>query len=142
MMSETLPEGIELTPLKRIHHPQGDIYHALKASEGSFSEFGEAYFTTVTQGETKGWKQHTRMTMNLVVPVGDVTFFLRHVETGQHMAVTLGADNYCRLTVAPGYWMAFKGEGSPLNLVLNIASIEHDPGEAVNVALETYPLER
>ena len=140
-MTHALPKGLTLTPLKRIHHPKGDIYHALKASEASFDVFGEAYFTTVTAGEVKGWKQHTRMTMNLVVPVGAVRFYLRSADGAESFAVTLGAGNYCRLTVAPGYWMAFSAEGADLNLVLNIASIEHDPDEAVNVPLETYPLE-
>ena len=36
-------EGLIVTPLKRIFHPQGDIFHALKRSEGTFETFGEAY---------------------------------------------------------------------------------------------------
>ena len=71
----TLMEGVTLTPLRQIHHSKGDVFHALKNTESSFSEFGEAYFTTVHAGETKGWKKHTRMRMNLIVPVGSVRFF-------------------------------------------------------------------
>jgi hypothetical protein len=37
--------------------------------------------------------------------------------------------------------VAFKGKGEGVNLVLNIASIEHDPLEAKNTAIETFSLE-
>lgn len=130
-----------LTPLKQIFHPKGDIYHAMKASDQGFSGFGEAYFTTVHQAETKGWKRHTRMQMNLLVPVGAVRFYLHDETSGKTTQYTLGPENYARLTVPPGYWMAFRGMEHKLNLVCNLASIEHDPAEAVNVSLETYPLE-
>ena len=44
-------------------------------------------------------------------------------------------DNYARLTVSPGLWLAFKGLGED-NLVLNIADIRHNPIEADNRDLE------
>ena len=68
--------GVELTKLKKISHPKGDIFHALKSSENSFSGFGEAYFSSVNGEEIKGWKKHTQMVMNLIVPVGTVMFYI------------------------------------------------------------------
>lgn len=130
-----------LTPLKRIFHPKGDVFHAMKASDPGFAGFGEAYFTTVHQGITKGWKRHERMQMNLVVPVGSVRFYLHDEVSGKTTQFVLGGENYARLTVPAGYWMAFQGVAAELNLVCNLASIEHDPEEARNVPLETYPLE-
>lgn len=133
-------DGVSVTPVKRIEHPKGDVYHALKATEESFSQFGEAYFTTIRLGDIKGWKKHLKMTMNLVVPVGKVRFYLHDEVSSETLSIELGEDNYQRLTVKPGLWMAFGGVGESLNLILNIASIPHDPNEAINVALETYPL--
>ncbi len=130
-----------LTPLKQIFHPKGDVYHAMKASDTGFTGFGEAYFTTVHHGVTKGWKRHSRMQMNLIVPLGAVQFYLHDEATGKTTRYLLGPANYARLTVPPGYWMAFQGMSEDLNLVCNLASIEHDPEEALNVPLETYPLE-
>ncbi|MDQ1298578.1 MAG: hypothetical protein QG558_1117, partial [Campylobacterota bacterium] len=49
--------------------------------------------------------------------------------------VTLSQDNYQRLTVKPNLWVAFKGLGE-YNLLLNLASIEHDPHEAQNIELD------
>jgi len=131
--------GVTVTPLRRMPNPKGDIYHAVKSGEPGFGEFGEAYFSTVHAGTTKGWKLHKRMVMNLIVPVGDVTFYLRD-DAGNTASVTLGSHHYARLSVGPNIWMAFSGLSQPLNLVLNVASIPHDPEEAINVPLDTYPI--
>jgi dTDP-4-dehydrorhamnose 3,5-epimerase len=135
----SLPPVI-VTPLRRIEHPKGDIYHAMKASDTGFIGFGEAYFTTIIAGETKGWKKHTAMWMNLVVPLGEVKFHVHDETSGQTTVYTVGRSNYTRLTVPPGYWIAFRGNTPGTNLVLNLASLEHDPDEAVNVPLETFAL--
>ncbi|MFY7865012.1 dTDP-4-dehydrorhamnose 3,5-epimerase [Roseateles sp.] len=129
-----------VTPLRRIEHPKGCIYHAMKATDAGFAGFGEAYFTTVIQGETKGWKQHTRMQMNLVVPVGEVAFHLRASDEGETIRHVAGDSRYVRLTVPAGYWVAFTGLGQGLNLVLNLASLAHDPEEAINLPIEAFPL--
>ena len=142
-MTKLFENDVSLTPLKQIKNPKGDVYHALKSTEESFSEFGEAYFSTVICNEVKGWKKHKKMLMNLVVPVGSVRFVLfderaDSCSRGVFSEVTLSPDNYCRLTVPPGIWMAFQGKAEDLNLVLNIASIEHEPTEAENVDIEQF----
>lgn len=136
-------DTVSMTPLKRIDNPKGDIYHALKSSDDNFTEFGEAYFSNVLSNEIKGWKKHSEMVMNLIVPVGAVRFVLFDDSsiastTGEFIEFTLSQDNYCRLTVPPGIWMAFQGVGTDFNLVLNIASIEHDPIEAQSVSLDHF----
>ena len=67
-------DGVNLTPLKQIHNPKGDIFHAMKKSDVGFNGFGEAYFSTINQDDIKGWKKHTQMTINLVVPFGEIEF--------------------------------------------------------------------
>lgn len=128
------------TPLRRIAHPKGDLFHVLKCGEEDFKGFGEAYFTTVLHGQAKGWKRHTVMHMNLIVPVGCVRFYVYDEKQARTTHFDLGPDNYGRLSVPPGMWVAFKGMGSELNLVLNLASIPHDPTESVNMELDRYPL--
>lgn len=133
--------GPVFTPLHRIPTPGGDVRHALKASEASFCGFGEAYFSTVERGAVKGWKRHQRMTLNLVVPAGEVRFVVRD-DAGAVQAFHLSPDRpeaYGRLTVPPGLWMAFGGVGGDLNLLLNLASIEHDPTEADSRPLDALP---
>lgn len=133
-------EKIICTQLERIPNDKGDILHALKKSDVGYAKFGEAYFTSILVGETKGWKKHTQMTMNLVVPVGCVAFFIHDENTNVTKKFLINAENYYRITIAPGLWVAFEGVGEQLNLILNIASMEHDPSEAINKPLDAFPL--
>ena len=128
-------DGVTLTPLKQITHPKGDIFHAMKASDDGFSGFGEAYFSTVNQGEVKGWKKHTEMTLNLVVVIGEIEFVV--YDDNSFYSVKLSKNNYQRLTVEPGLWLAFRG-WSIENMLLNLANIEHNPDESVNIDLNAF----
>ncbi|HEX7674841.1 MAG TPA: hypothetical protein VF412_11755 [Bdellovibrio sp.] len=139
-------EGVVLTPLKQIPGPKGRVFHALKQSESSYAGFGEAYFSEVYHGEVKGWKKHTRMVLNLIVPFGKIEFRMLDERSdsktfGKTMTVELSPENYQRLTVPAGIWMAFKGIGIGQNILLNIASIEHDPTESVARELAEFPYE-
>jgi dTDP-4-dehydrorhamnose 3,5-epimerase len=107
----------------------------MKQSDVGFAGFGEVYFSTIHQEDIKGWKKHTEMTLNLVVVSGEIEFVVYDEGTKEFFKVTLSQDNYQRLTVKPNLWMAFRGlkEGS---ILLNLASIEHNPSEAVNIGLQ------
>jgi len=142
-------DGVILTPLKQIYHPKGDVFHGMKKSDSGFSGFGEAYFSTIHAGDVKPWKKHLRMTLNLVVPVGKIRFVayddrIDSSTRGQIMSVELGPDNYQRLTLPPGVFMAFEGVGEGLNLLLNVADLEHDPDEVERVDLDRfeYPMRK
>ena len=143
-MDEIDIEGLILTPLKKIHHPKGDILHCLKKSDAEYSSFGEAYFSTINNGEIKGWNKHKKMTLNLIVPFGEVTFVIYDKREssrskGEFFKVSLSCLNYKRLTVPPGLWLAFKGNGVNTNLILNIASMTHDPDEIEKLDLNKIP---
>jgi dTDP-4-dehydrorhamnose 3,5-epimerase len=134
-------EGVLLTPLKIIEGAHGNVLHALKNHESSFTQFGEAYFSSVKMNAVKGWKKHQKMTLNIVVPVGVIQFVLfddrKNSQTYKLIdEIELSVHNYQRLTVPPGIWMAFKGKGDGLNLLLNIASIPHEPSEADNLPID------
>ncbi|OUS31462.1 dTDP-4-dehydrorhamnose 3,5-epimerase [Gammaproteobacteria bacterium 45_16_T64] len=133
-------DGVAIQELKILENPKGNIYHALKATEGAFAGFGEAYFSSVNCGMTKGWKSHQRMVLNLIVPVGNIRFVIFDDREGsitknQFVDIILGSRNYRRLTVPPKVWVAFQGVGEGENLLLNLASIAHDPSEAKVCAL-------
>jgi len=128
-------DGVILTPLKHIYHQKGDVFHGMKKSDAGYGGFGEAYFSTVNKDDIKGWKKHTEMTLNLVVPVGEIKFVVYDEKTKEFFSVTLSQNNYQRLTVKPNIWMAFQGV-SEYNMLLNLASIEHDTNEAINIDLK------
>jgi dTDP-4-dehydrorhamnose 3,5-epimerase len=128
-------DGIILTPLKKIHNIKGYVFHAMKKSDVGFDGFGEAYFSTVNKNDIKGWKKHAEMTLNLVVPVGKMEFVIYNDKDHIFFNVTISQDNYQRLTISPGFWLAFRGLDEK-NILLNIASIEHDPSESESIDLD------
>ena len=134
-------DGVTVTKLNQISHSKGDIYHAMKASDVGFHGFGEAYFSTINEGEIKGWNKHKSMTLNLVVPMGEVAFVIyddreKSRSMGRFFTVMLSPSSYQRLTIAPGLWMAFKCNGNKTNLILNMANMEHDPNEIDRLDLD------
>lgn len=140
-----MTDMVSLTKLRRIATPKGAVLHCLKATDAGFAGFGEAYFSLVLPRETKGWKKHNRMTLNLAVPSGAVRFVVRDGKS-PHEVVTdtvlspEGDETYQRLTVPPGFWVAFRGVGTGESIVINIASIPHDPQEADVLDLSAFPI--
>jgi dTDP-4-dehydrorhamnose 3,5-epimerase len=125
-------DDIIVTPLKQIETAGGDVMHALKESDLGYAGFGEAYFSWISEGAVKAWKRHTRMTMNVVVPVGHVRFVFCAISASgskEFRVEEFGQDSYVRVTVPPRIWFGFQGLGAKKNLVLNVASIPHDPNE-------------
>lgn len=133
-------DGVILTPLKQIKHPKGDIFHAMKKSDYGFDGFGEAYFSTINKGDIKGWKKHTKMTLNLIVSIGEIEVVVYDENTKEFFSLKLSHNNYQRLTVKPGLWMVFRGLRE-YNMLLNLANIEHDPDEAINIGIEEIKYE-
>lgn len=135
-------DGVTLRPLKHIHVPKGDIYHALKSTDEGYCGFGEAYFTQIEHKKAKGWKRHNRMTLNLIVVSGAVKFVIYDDREGsstqgQFKEIILSPDeNYQRLTVAPGLWMAFYGEAEGISTLMDIIPEPHDPSEASRKELD------
>ena len=129
-------EGVQLHPLKQISVPKGDVWHAFKCTDEGFVGFGEAYFTHIDAGEVKGWKRHNRYTLNLVVVQGAVRFVLyddrlESPTKGQFAELILSPeDNYQRLTVAPGLWMAFQGVGNERSMLMDLIPEVHTPEES------------
>ncbi len=134
-------DGVFVTPLNRFKLDDGDVLHALKSSEESYAGFGEVYFSMINEGKIKGWKKHLVMTMNLVVPIGHIKFVLfdcRDTSStkGQFASVSISKENYCRLTIPPGIWVAFKGLDTE-NVLANISNVEHDPDESITLPIES-----
>ena len=132
-------KDITLTPLKIIDVPDGNVMHALRKNDLEFSGFGEAYFSEIQPNRVKAWKRHRRMTLNLIVPNGEIRFILfddRPNSESQFQEVKLSKKNYYRLTVPPMIWVGFQGLSMEESILLNIADIMHDPSEVDNKSVE------
>jgi len=137
-------DGVILTPLRVIPVPGGDVWHGMKRTDAGYAGFGEAYFSTIHERAIKPWKRHLRMTLNLIVLVGEIRFVLRDerpgsASPGQMQSLCLSPGGaYCRLTVPPGIWMAFQGRAAPASILINISDILHDPDEIERLPLDAF----
>ena len=132
-------KDVLITKLDVIDTPGGSVMHAMKESSIGYSGFGEAYFSQVDKGAVKAWKRHKKMTLNLMVPLGEVRFVLfddREILSAQFQEIIISKNNYCRLTVPPMIWMGFQGLSDGDSMLLNIADIEHDPNEVDRKEIE------
>jgi dTDP-4-dehydrorhamnose 3,5-epimerase len=132
-------KDVLITKLDAIDTPGGSVMHAMKESSIGYSGFGEAYFSQVDKGAVKAWKRHKKMTLNLIVPLGEVRFVLfddREILSAQFQEIIISKNNYCRLTVPPMIWMGFQGLSDGDSMLLNIADIEHDPNEVDRKEIE------
>ena len=136
-MGKVTVQDINIHRLKKIDLPGGGVLRGLRKSDQDYIGFGEAYFSQVDFGAIKAWKLHTKMTMNIMVPIGEVHFAFID-EMGGFRTETLGANNYARLSVPPGIWFGFKGLAETLSTLLNIANIEHSPDEIERKELHEF----
>lgn len=134
--------GVKLFPLKHISVPKGDIFHALKKTDEGYTGFGEVYFSEIQQGEVKGWKRHNKIPLNIIVIQGEIGFVMYDDRKGspsygQFLEIKLSKDNnYQRLFLPPGIWMAFYGIGNGTSMLMDIIPEVHDPNESSRKELE------
>tara|TARA_Y100001970_G_C14125809_1_gene798873 strand:- start:223 stop:636 length:414 start_codon:yes stop_codon:yes gene_type:complete len=121
---------IIIKKLKKFKLEEGDVFHALKSSDGEFYGFQEAYFSTIKSNKIKAWKKHYKMTMNLIVPYGRVQFVFYDENKNLLTNLIIGHDNYSRITVPPMIWFGFRGLSSKTSYILNISNELHDPLES------------
>ena len=114
----------------------GDILHVMKSTSNSYKGFGEAYFSLIKYRFIKGWKLHKRMTLNLVVPYGEVKFVIYENECFKEYI--LSNKNYSRLTIPPNIWFGFQGLSKKESIVLNIANIKHEANEVSRKKIEEF----
>lgn len=132
-------KDVVITNLDVIDTPGGNVMHVIKENSNGFMGFGEAYFSWIDKDAIKAWKRHKTMTLNLVVPVGEIKFVLfddRNKSMMRFQEVVLSLENYRRLTVPPMIWIGFKGLLSEGSMLLNIANIRHDPEEIDRLEIE------
>ena len=125
-------DDVIITPLEIIETFGGNVMHAMKKTDLGYADFGEAYFSEIEKNKVKAWKRHREMTLNLIVPLGKIKFVLfddRKESNNRFQEVIISKENYCRLTVPPMIWVGFKGLSSFKSILLNIASIPHNPKE-------------
>lgn len=136
-MGSNILNEIKTTPLETIRREGGSVLHGIKKSDIGYDGFGEAYFSVIENNKIKAWKCHQQMTMNLVVPYGQVKFvFCDKNSNPRFKVIEIGQNNYQRITVPPNIWFGFQGRYPPYSLILNLANVEHDPTEVKRLLID------
>lgn len=133
-------DGVSIRDIDVIAGDKGSVMHVLRNFDEGFVSFGEVYISTVLKGAVKGWKKHSDMTLNLVVPVGSVKFVIYDPNSDKFLETVVGATRYKRLTIKPGLYVAFTGL-EETNYVINVADLCHDPAECVERDLDYFAYE-
>ena len=128
-------KGISITQINRINVEGGDVLRGLRSDDDDYNGFAELYFSQINYQFVKGWKLHTKMTMNLIVPHGKVKFVFSDFTKCE--SIISSQESYIRLTVPPGIWVAFQGLSSPYSLVANLSNIIHDDSEVQRLPLNS-----
>ena len=129
-------DKIILTPIKRIKVIGGDVIQNIKKNDEGFEGFGETYYSFIDKGAIKGWKKHTKMTMNITCPVGKVKFVFSK-DLKQFKEILLDQEKLFRITIKPNIWFSFQGLHHPNSLITNVANLIHDPEEVERKDLST-----
>jgi dTDP-4-dehydrorhamnose 3,5-epimerase len=136
-------EGIKIFPLKQIELDKGDVWHGLKNTDDSYCGFGEVYFSNIKPNQIKGWKKHQLNTLNLIVLKGTIefVFFDDRIDSKtkgnfQSIIASEHKENYIRICVPPGLWMAFKGKSEEQALLMDIINQPHSDNESIRKDLD------
>ena len=141
MSSNSIIEGVVLTPLKQIKDERGAVFHVMKNNSETFYSFGEAYFSKINEKIVKGWKSHKEMKQNFCVPYGKLKLVLfdnriNSISKGVINEIILSDDkNYIRVTIPENIWYSFKCLSNDYCLLLNIANIKHKKNESIQMNL-------
>ena len=132
-------EGVLVKLLKKIPDERGTIMHMMRVDDPEFEHFGEIYFSTVYPGVVKGWHIHSEMTLNYAVIHGAIKLVLYDDREGsptrgEIQEILLGQDNYCLAKIPQMIWNGFKGIGTEMAIVANLATMPHQPDEIQRLA--------
>ena len=122
-------ENIKIKKLEEISVEGGNVIKGIKLSDANFYGFGEVYFSIINNKFIKAWKKHKKITMNLVVIRGTVKFVFSSENQSFFREEILNQDDFSIITIPPNVWFGFQGLCEPDSLIMNCASIEHDPNE-------------
>jgi dTDP-4-dehydrorhamnose 3,5-epimerase len=131
-----------VTNLKQIIDERGAVFHIMKKDSPTFNGFGEAYISKINHNVVKGWKFHKKMKQNFTVVFGSMKLVLyddrKNSPTfGEINEIYLDdSNNYYRVTIPEKIWYSFQCLSTESCLLLNIANIQHDPKECINLDLE------
>ena len=108
--------------------------HIQKSTDEMFKGFGEVYFSFANPGVIKAWHVHSKMYVNNCVINGTAKLVCCDLRKESPtymniMEIYLGKENYCTVQIPPGIANGYTPVGNEPTVLVNCASIPHDPAE-------------
>lgn len=136
--------GVRVRPLRIIEDDRGAVMHMLRADSPQFDGFGEVYISMIKAGSVKAWKRHLAMVQNLSVPFGAIRLVIYDDRAdsptcGRLQVITTGSGcgRYELIRLPPMVWYGFLGLANADSLIVNCASLPHEPNEVERLALDS-----
>ena len=124
---------IKKNKLKIMKSKHGNVIKIINKSSNYYFGFNELYFSQIKKNKIKGWKKHTRMTMNLKVILGKVKFIFSK-DQKKFKKIILSDNDHYMLTISKNIFFAFQGLEKQ-NTILNFSNIKHSQKECINLPL-------
>ncbi len=118
-------EGVKVKHLRVLPDERGRLMEILRRDDECFTQFGQAYITTVYPGVVKAWHYHKVQHDNFAVVAGMVQIALYDAREdsptrGEVNVFHVGIYNPMLIHVPPFVYHGFKNVGTDEAIVLNL----------------------
>lgn len=118
-------EGVTVKHLRVLPDERGRLMEILRRDDECFTQFGQAYITTVYPGVVKAWHYHKVQHDNFAVVAGMVQIALYDAREdsptrGEVNTFHVGIHNPMLIHVPPFVYHGFKNVGTEEAIVLNL----------------------
>ncbi len=118
-------EGVKVKQLRVLPDERGRLMEILRRDDECFTQFGQAYITTVYPGVVKAWHYHKVQHDNFAVVAGMVQIALYDAREdsptkGEVNVFHVGIHNPMLIHVPPFVYHGFKNIGTEEAIVLNL----------------------
>jgi dTDP-4-dehydrorhamnose 3,5-epimerase len=118
-------EGVKVKHLRVLPDERGRLMEILRRDDECFTQFGQAYITTVYPGVVKAWHYHKVQHDNFAVVAGMVQIVIYDARDdsptqGEVNIFHVGIHNPMLIHVPPFVYHGFKNVGTEEAIVLNL----------------------
>lgn len=123
--------GVKVKQLKTNLDSRGRLFEVLRSDDEIFTEFGQAYITTVYPGVIKAWHLHEKQTDNMCLVSGNLKLVIYDSREdsptkGQIDQFHLSAENRLLVQIPPRVYHGFQNVGDAEAIVLNLPDRVYD----------------
>ena len=122
-------KNIKIKKLEVVFNRKGSILKILDHKK--IKNIKEVYCSSLKFNKIKAWKQHKKMTCNLVVLFGKIQLVVYSNDEKFSKFIITGKSNLM-ISIPPDIWFGMKGLSKIDSVVMNSSSLMHKKNEMIN----------